>query len=93
LAPSRRPAGREASQEAPASCSSTTGPRRRVTSPRGPRRFALDDDDRRILSCAGFEGWNLIFTDRGHAVQALVKLGSGTSKSGAAEVLDRLEIG
>ena len=61
--------------------------------PPRPDRFTLDDDDRRFLSRAGFERWNLIFTDRGHAVQALVKLGSGTPKSGAAEVLDRLEIG
>ena len=61
--------------------------------PPRPDRFTLDDDTRRFPSCAGFEGWNLIFTDRGHAVQALVKLGSGTPKSDAAEVLDRLEIG
>jgi hypothetical protein len=61
--------------------------------PPRPDRFTLDDDNRRFLACAGFEGWNLIFTDRGHAVQALVKLGSGTPKSDAAEVLDRLEIG
>ena len=41
----------------------------------------------------GIRRLELIFTDRGHAVQALVKLGSGTPKSDAAEVLDRLEIG
>ena len=41
----------------------------------------------------GFEGWNLIFTDRGQVVQAFVKLGSNTPKSDAAEVLDRVEIG
>jgi hypothetical protein len=35
----------------------------------------------------------VIFTDRGQAVQALVKLDSGTPKSDAAEVLDRVEIG
>jgi hypothetical protein len=61
--------------------------------PPRPDRFKLDDDDRRFLSCVGFEGWNVIFTDRGQAVQALVKLDSGTPKSDAAEVLDRVEIG
>jgi len=61
--------------------------------PPRPDHFRLDDDDRRFLSCMGFEGWNVIFTDRGQAVQAFVKLGSGTRKSDAAEVLDRLEVG
>ena len=61
--------------------------------PPRPDRFELNDDDRRFLSCVGFEGWNVIFTDRGQAVQALVKLDSGTPKSDAAEVLDRVEIG
>jgi hypothetical protein len=61
--------------------------------PPRPDHFRLDDDDRRFLSCMGFEGWNVIFTDRGRAVQALVKLGSGARKSDAAEVLDRLEVG
>lgn len=61
--------------------------------PRRPDRFELEDDDRRFLSCVGFEGWNVIFTDRGQAVQALVKLGSGTPKSDAAELLDRVELG
>jgi hypothetical protein len=61
--------------------------------PPRPDHFRLDDDDRRVLSCMGFEGWNVIFTDRGQAVQAFVKLGSGTRKSDAAEVLDRLEVG
>jgi hypothetical protein len=60
--------------------------------PPRPDHFKLDDGDRRFLSCLGFEGWNVIFTDRGQAVQAFVKLGSGTPKSDAAEVLDRLEI-
>ena len=35
--------------------------------PPRPDRFDLDDDDRRFLSCVGFEGWNVIFTDRGQA--------------------------
>ena len=61
--------------------------------PPRPDRFTLDDHDRRFLSCVGFEGWTVIFTDRGQAVQAFVKLGPGTPKSDAAEVLDRLEIG
>jgi len=61
--------------------------------PPRPDHFRLDDGDRRFLSCMGFEGWNVIFTDRGQAVQAFVKLGSGTRKSDAAEVLDRLEVG
>jgi hypothetical protein len=61
--------------------------------PPRPDRVTLDDDNRRFLSCAGFEGWNLIFTDRGQVVQAFVKLGPNTPKSDAAEVLDRLEIG
>ena len=92
MAPWRR-ARSSSAQAARASCSSTTGPRRPVTSRRGPIASTLDDDDRRFLSCVGFEGWNVIFTDRGQAVQALVKLGSGTPKSDAAEVLDRVEIG
>jgi hypothetical protein len=61
--------------------------------PPRPDHFKLDDDDRRFLSCLGFKGWNVIFTDRGRAVQAFVKLGSGTRMSDAAEVLDRLEVG
>jgi hypothetical protein len=61
--------------------------------PPRPDGFELEDDDRRFLSCVGFEGWNVIFTDRGQAVQALVKLGPGTPKSDAAELLDRVELG
>lgn len=61
--------------------------------PPRPDHFELGDDDRRFLSCLGFEGWNLIFTDRGRAVQAFVKLDPATRKSDAAEVLDRLVIG
>lgn len=60
--------------------------------PPRPDHFKLDDDDRRFLSCLGFEGWNVIFTDRGQAVQAFVKLGAAARKSDAAELLDRLEI-
>ena len=61
--------------------------------PPRPDRFELADDDRRFLSCLGFEGWNVIFTEGGQAVQAFVKLGPATPKSDAAELLDRLEIG
>ena len=53
--------------------------------PPRPERFTLDDDDRHFLSCLGFEGWNVIFTDRGQAAQAFVKLGPYTRKSDAAE--------
>jgi hypothetical protein len=60
--------------------------------PPRPDHFTLDDDDRHMLGCLGFEGWNVIFTDRGQAVQAFVKLGPGTRKSDAVEVLDRLVI-
>ena len=60
--------------------------------PPRPDRFTLDDDDFQFLSCLGFEGWNVIFTDRGQAVQAFVKLGPDTPKSDAAGLLDRLEI-
>jgi hypothetical protein len=60
--------------------------------PPRPDRFTLDDDDFHFLSCLGFEGWNVFFTDRGQAVQAFVKLGPGTPKSDAAEVLGRLDI-
>jgi hypothetical protein len=61
--------------------------------PPRPDHFRLDDGDSRFLACMGFEGWNVIFTDRGQAVQAFAKIGSGTRKSDAAEVLDRLEVG
>jgi len=61
--------------------------------PPRPDHFTLEDGDRRFLSCLGFEGWNVLFTDRGQAVQAFVKLGPETRKSDAAEVLDRLDIG
>ena len=61
--------------------------------PPRPDHFRLDDRDRRFLSCMGFEGWNVIFTDHGQAIQAFVKIGPDTPKSDAAEVLDRLEIG
>ena len=60
--------------------------------PPRPDRFALDEDDCRFLSCLGFEGWSVVFTDRGQAVRAFVKLGPGTRKSDA-EVPDRLVIG
>jgi hypothetical protein len=68
------------------------GPAHAGDFPPRPDHFKLDDGDRRFLSCLGFEGWNVIFTDRGQAVQAFVKLGFGTRKSDAAELLDRLEI-
>ena len=61
--------------------------------PPRPNRFELEDGNRRFLSCLRFAGWNVIFTDHGQAIQAFVKLGPGTPKSDAAEVLDRLEIG
>jgi hypothetical protein len=61
--------------------------------PPRPDRFDLDDHDRRFLSCLGFEGWTVTFTDRGQVVQAFVKPGPNTPKSDAAELLDRLEIG
>ena len=61
--------------------------------PPRPEHFTLGDDDRHFLSCLGFEGWNVIFTDRGQAAQAFVKLGPYTRKSDAAEVLDRLVVG
>lgn len=61
--------------------------------PPRPEHFTLSDDDRHFLSCLGFEGWNVLFTYRGQAVQAFVQLRPGTRKSDAAEVLDRLVIG
>ena len=61
--------------------------------PTRPDRFTLENDDRRFLSCLGFEGWNVTFTDHSQLVQAFVKLGPGTRESDAAEVLDRLVIG
>jgi hypothetical protein len=61
--------------------------------PPRPDRFKLEDSDRHFLSCLGFAGWNVIFTDRGQAVQAFVKLDHGTRKSDAAELLDRLVVG
>jgi len=61
--------------------------------PSRPDHFTLDEDDRHFLSCLGFEGWNVMFTDRGQAVQAFVKLGLETRRSDAAEVLDRLVVG
>jgi hypothetical protein len=45
------------------------------------------------MSCGlGFEGWNLIFTDRDATVQAFVGLGRGARKADATELLDRLTI-
>jgi hypothetical protein len=61
--------------------------------PPRPEQFALDEDDRHFLSCPGFEGWNVLFTDHGQSVQAFVKLGPNTRKADAAEVLDRLVTG
>jgi len=60
--------------------------------PARPEHFTLDEDERHFLSCNRFEGWNVVFTDRGQAVQAFVKLGPGRRKSDAAEVLDQLVI-
>jgi hypothetical protein len=68
------------------------GPMEEDDFPVRPDRFTLSDGDRHFLSCNGFEGWNVIFTDRGQVVQAFVKLGPATRKSDAAEVLDRLEV-
>ena len=61
--------------------------------PPRPDHFALAENERHFLSCLGFEGWNVIFTDGGQAVQAFVKLGPHTRRSDAAEVLDRLVVG
>jgi hypothetical protein len=69
------------------------GPAQADTFPARPGHFALADDDHRFLSCLGFEGWNVMFADRGRALQAFVELGPGISRSDAAEVLDRLVIG
>jgi hypothetical protein len=69
------------------------GTRQAAYFPPRPNRFELEDGGRRFLSCLRFAGWNVIFTDHGQAIQAFVKLGPGTPKSDAAEVLDRLEIG
>ena len=61
--------------------------------PRRPERFTLPDKDRRFMSCGlGFEGWNVIFTDRDATVQAFVGLGRGARKADATELLDRLTI-
>ena len=69
------------------------GPRQAGYFPPRPDRFELDNGDRRFFSCLRFEGWNVIFTDHGQAIQAFVKLGPDTPKSDAAEALDRLKIG
>jgi hypothetical protein len=61
--------------------------------PRRPARSTLPDKDRRFMSCGlGFEGWNVIFTDRDATVQAFVGLGRGARKADATELLDRLTI-
>jgi hypothetical protein len=60
--------------------------------PPPPDHFELDDNDRRFLSCLGFEGWNVIFTEEGQAVQAFVRLGSETRRSDVTDLLDRLVV-
>jgi hypothetical protein len=68
------------------------GPAQADTFPARPGHFALDDDDHRFLSCLSFEGWNVMFADRGRALQAFVELGPGISRPDATGVLDRLVI-
>ena len=60
--------------------------------PPRPDHFELDAHDRHFLSCLGFDGWSVTFTERGQVIQAFVKLSPGTRKADAAEVLDRLVV-
>jgi hypothetical protein len=58
-----------------------------------PERIELNDGARAFQSCGfGFEGWNMTFIEKGHALQAVVGLGHGASKADASHVLDRLGI-
>ena len=68
------------------------GPAQADTFPARPGHFVLDDDGHRFLSCLSFEGWNVMFADRGRRLQAFVELGPGISRSDATGVLDRLVI-
>jgi hypothetical protein len=71
----------------------TYGPKYADEWPSRPKTFELKDEDKSFQTCGfDFVGWNLVFTDRGQVVQAVVKVEPGASKADAARVLDGLVI-
>jgi len=70
------------------------GPRFADEWPARPEHFELRDGDFGLQSCGfDFEGWNLVFTDHGQVVQAIVRRYPGANESYVTEVLDRLIVG
>jgi hypothetical protein len=62
--------------------------------PAGTRPFERRDEDHGYYECNfKLEGYRVLFTLGGQAMQAMVALGRGARASDAIEVLDRLEVG
>ena len=62
--------------------------------PAGARPFGLSDENHGYYECNfKLEGYRILFTLGGQAMQAMVALGRGARKSDAIELLDRLEVG
>ena len=61
--------------------------------PAGTRPFRLRDENHGYYECSfRLEGYRILFTLGGQAMQAMVALGRGAPKSDAIELLDRLEV-
>jgi hypothetical protein len=57
------------------------------------RPFDLHDEDHGYCECNfKLEGYRVLFTQGGQAMQAMVALGRGARESDATELLDRLEV-
>jgi hypothetical protein len=62
--------------------------------PAGTRPFELSDEYHGYYECNfKLEGYRVLFTLGGQAMQAMVALGRGARESEAIELLDRLEVG
>lgn len=70
------------------------GPKYASEFPARPESFQLRDEDRAFQTCGfDFVGWNFMLADGGQAVQAVVRVDPGASRSDAARVLDGLGLG
>jgi hypothetical protein len=69
------------------------GPAHADEFPARPGRFQLRDEDRTFQTCGfDFVGWNIVFSDRGQSMQAIVRVDPGAPKSDALRVLDSIGV-
>ena len=59
--------------------------------PAGRKPFELRPEERGFYACSlGLEGYRILFTDEGRAMQAMIALGRGSDGADALALLDRL---